>query len=436
MSPAETPIAIYCPRRSPRLDYVLQIIFTERLQTSYALFSSIEEWGAAPGKKINYTREQLPECLHILPAPLLFEENIQPQQIELNRWKKTFIVFYNQPGATIPFDIFSATFFMLSRYEEYLEFTPDQHGRFPAKSSLAGRYNFLHQPVVDIWIQHLAAILDLSFTPKVRLEITADIDLMWKYHHKSKWRRYAGILRDILSLERAKLRERSQVSQGKKRDPFDAFEWMEQQAQGPIRYFVLCGGQTALDRNTASDHTAFQKKIQDLAKTNELSIHPSYSAQTAESILAEKNKLESIIKRTINHSRQHYIRLKLPDTYQALVEASITEDYTMGYPEANGFRAGTSHPFNWFDLSSNKTSSLRVHPFVYMDASSVFYLRQNEQEELRQIEQLARTIKQNGGVFCGIWHNYLIGDELQYPGRKQRYVQTLSLLREILGTST
>lgn len=433
MDPSEIEIAIYTPRLSTRLEYILSTIFEERLKTKFTCYSCLEKWLSAPGKKINYSNEELSEGLQIKPAGLLFEENIRPQALNVNRWKKQFVLFYNQPAAIIPFDLFAAAFFLLSRYEEYLEFDTDRHLRFPAKASVAAQYAFLQQPVVDIWIRHLASILGLDFPSKSNVALTADIDLLWKYQHKSNWRTWAGIFRDFIAFRWPKLRERRLVQNGKKNDPFDVFDWMEAQAGKPLLYFVLCGGDTKYDRNTPATHPAFQQKIKKIASKNELGIHPSYDAQTMRKIVFEKKNLEQILNQTVDRSRQHFIKLALPKTYQELVQAGISEDYTMGYPDANGFRAGTSMPFYWFDMSENKATSLRVHPFVYMDASSVFYLRQNEQEELHEIERLARSIKENGGTFCGIWHNYLLGDELQYPGRKRRYTQTLTILEDVFG---
>ena len=58
-------------------------------------------------------------------------------------------------NSTFPFDIFGASFFMLSRYEEYLPHIKDEYGRFEAKESLAFKYGFLEIPIVDKWVQIL-----------------------------------------------------------------------------------------------------------------------------------------------------------------------------------------------------------------------------------------------------------------------------------------
>ena len=81
-------------------------------------------------------------------------------------------------------------------------------------------------------------------------------------------------------------------------------------------------------------------------------------------IAEEKSWLEEITGETISASRQHYLKLKLPVTYQQLIKNGIEEDYTIGYHDAYGFRAGTCKPFLFFDVEKNETTKLRLFPFA------------------------------------------------------------------------
>ena len=49
----------------------------------------------------------------------------------ISQWKGLPVFFQTTSDSDIPFDVFAASFFLVSRYEEYLEFQPDAHGRFP-----------------------------------------------------------------------------------------------------------------------------------------------------------------------------------------------------------------------------------------------------------------------------------------------------------------
>ena len=89
---------------------------------------------------------------------LLWEHDIREQKIELFEYngRKAFFernaAKYNElkKDNIYPFDIFSAAFYLISRYEEYLPHEKDSHGRFSHTSSLAWRENFIHMPLVNM----------------------------------------------------------------------------------------------------------------------------------------------------------------------------------------------------------------------------------------------------------------------------------------------
>src|SRR5690606_26090271 len=117
-------------------------------------------------------------------------------------------------------------------------------------------------------------------------------------------------------------------------------------------------------------HPAMQGLIRRLKNVG---IHPSYFSSSDESLIAsEKSLLEKITSTNIASSRQHYLKFELPNTFRALINAGITDEYSMGFGTINGFRASTSHSFLWYDLAEEQTTVLRIHPFCYMDANSIF----------------------------------------------------------------
>ncbi|MBX9449374.1 MAG: hypothetical protein KL787_06520 [Taibaiella sp.] len=327
-------------------------------------------------------------------------------------------------------------FFFISRYEEYLPFTPDRHGRFPAALSLAGKYSFLQQPVVDLWLLHFREMLPFPVHPPYQAgwDATMDVDMIWKYLNKKPALQRWGIIKDILKLNFKGLRERQQVLKHHRPDPFDCFNEISSCIGKDIRYFILTSPElTRFDRNTAPVHPGFQKKIRVLTNGTNIGIHPSYYAVARKSIGNEINALQEALGGTIYQSRQHFIRLSLPETYHQLLEAGIREDFTMGYPEVNGFRAGTSLPFYWYDLSKEEPTQLFIHPFVYMDATQLFYGRQNPQEQLAEIERIACQVRSSHGRFIGIWHNYILGDQLTYPEQLVLLKKSVALLNQIFS---
>src|SRR5690606_4274839 len=108
-------------------------------------------------------------------------------------------------------------------------------------------------------------------------------------------------------------------------------------------YFILAALRTtAYDKNISPTNPAMQSLIRELASEGRVGLHPSYFSTEASVFRQEKNMLEEITGRPISWSRQHYVRMRLPDTYRTLIDRGITDDWSMGYGARLGFRAGTS----------------------------------------------------------------------------------------------
>ncbi len=428
-------LLVYAPLCTSRLQYTLQWVFGEQLGIPFEWTGDPEAWKAYDGPKLNYSKASLDAGeLRITPHVLLEERGIRQQELSVQRWKKATVLFYNQPGAPIPFDIFAAVFYLISRYEEYLPYTADRHGRYPHQQSAAAQYSFLQQPVVDEWLLHFARLLEQKFgitlsRPSFRFQPTYDIDIAWKYLYKGTKRHWGGYLKDALKLNAAAVVARRAVVSGKRKDPYDCFGWLDnlhrQYKLEPI-YFLLLGRLSAFDKNADPRLPAMQALMQSLASTYATGIHPSYASHSDISLLQEEVQLlGKATGKAVTRSRQHYIKFTLPETYERLMEAGITDDYSMGYASANGFRAGTSQPFPWYNLAAEQATALRIHPFTFMDATSRFYENQNPEEARKEWEHLWHVVKKVEGTFISIFHNHLLGVAPENKGWPELYVKIL-----------
>lgn len=80
-------------------------------------------------------------------------------------------------------------------------------------------------------------------------------------------------------------------------------------------------------------------------------------------------------------------------------------DSTMAFADHEGFRCGTCHPFEPFDLDQNRTIALREYPLVVMDATFRHYRDLSPDNAGKSIHRLAERCEQVEGIFTMLWHN-------------------------------
>lgn len=433
METAIKKIIFYSEQSSPRLRYVLQFITEEIWENEIVLTQDLETYKNYKGLKINYshTRQGTKELL-IYPSTLLFENNIKKQNIELIKWKE-HLAFFKSPQNIVPFDIFAAIFYLLSRYEEYIFDGTDKFGRFDVSQSVLKHH--LHLPIINIWLLHLGYQLQGScYTNGVKskpytYQLSYDIDISHAFLGRNFTRILGGMWNDIKSQKFNTLSQRIRVMRNKEKDPYDTFDfidYMHEKNNMQAIYFFLLGNQKGFDKNINPHSEILKELIQKTAKKNTLGIHPSFQSNKDKEILqGEINLLKTYLNQDIKHSRQHYIYLKLPSTYHNLIALGIEHDYSMGYGTHNGFRAGTGNSFYWFDLEKNEQSKLKVHPFCFMDSTSKYILEQDYKNTLKEIKKLIALCKSYHTCFTSIWHNFTFA--LNDDGEVYRSIYELQL---------
>jgi hypothetical protein len=332
---------------------------------------------------------------------------------------------YNDKSV-FPFDIFAASFYLVSRYEEYLPHINDKYNRFQAKDSILFKMNMLEKPLVNIWAMELGNILTAIY-PNLQLKKksftfipTYDVDAAWSYKNKGIFRTLASSARDILNLDFQEFKTRWKVIFGKKADPFDTFDYqiqLQKQLNLHPLYFILCGEYDLNDKNISLRNTNFQNLIKRLGDYAKVGIHPSFSSYlNKEKVKTEIEKLSKVLNREITISRQHFLRLRLPLSYQILIDLDITDDYTMGYASQPGFRAGIADTYRFFDLEHDNVTNLNIHPFAVMDGTMRDYLDLNIEESYGKATKLIQEVKDVNGTFILLWHNETLSGEKRWEG--------------------
>src|SRR5437764_5375538 len=216
-----------------RLRYVCDFIGNEILSEPIHIINDKSQFQSSGEAKINYTNQKVSEHeLQIIPHSLLFEDDIKPQQIQVKLVNGNKAFFVNNE-ADFPFDILAATFYLLSRYEEYLPHEKDEYGRFSQRQFIAWSEGFLHIPIINIWLEDFksylrAAFRSLQFHRKnFKFIRTYDIDIAWKYKHEGWIRNVGGCVKSILNGKWTLLNERIAVFSDNRKDPFEAYEWLD-----------------------------------------------------------------------------------------------------------------------------------------------------------------------------------------------------------------
>lgn len=432
-------IHLICSYQSNRLNYTLDLIFKELLGLDYAVITERNENFCC----IEYSDSvsaDIPDT-----GLLNLESIVYPHEADnIGQWAQLPVIFHAKGEYSIPFDIFSAVFFLVSRYEEYLPYTPDAHERFPPEASVLVKHNWIKMPLVNLWVLELKKWLerkfpDLNFNPrKFRYQSTIDIDMAWKYRHKGFYRGTGALLRDISGGYFTRLKERLGMLLGGKKDPYFNFgeqdQWHEEFRTNVI-YFILLGEFGAFDKNISPRNACFREFIKDLASRFTTGIHPSYAGfLDNEKVAAEIELLADISGKPVKISRQHFLRMKLPESFEILLENGIREDYTLGYTSYSGFRAGIAADFFWFNLRTNRVTELRLFPFCHMDITPMFYEKKSIPQACEDLSVFMKSVAECGGYFSSLWHNESLSDSERWKGWRELYIHTLKTAQQLSDT--
>ncbi|MEX1382501.1 polysaccharide deacetylase family protein [Lutibacter sp.] len=409
-------IIVYSENISNRLTYTLDVIFKNILKVDYSIVNYETFNNCTDQIKINYSNRTLINCISIKPHSILFEESLKKQHITVD-WIDTIPYYFKtSDAADFNYDIFASTFYIASRYEEYFTTELDNHNRFKAEDSVAFKNNFLEIPVANIWAQELKKEIikkypNSDFTIlKYNFINSIDIDVAYAYKGKGFVRFTGGFLKALVQLNFSEVKNRWNYIY-KNEDLYNTYAKiikLQTQFNTKNLYFLNLGDYAKLDKNISYKKKALTKLIKQLisAPNTTIGIHPSYASNIDyQKIKLEKDRLEKIINKKVTKSRQHYLMLKHPDTYQQLINNNIEYDYTMGYANKVGFRAGICNTYPFFNILKNKEEGLQITPFQIMDGTLNHYENLTPEQASEKVKDIINVIKNVNGTFVSLWHN-------------------------------
>lgn len=414
-------ITVFAQHHSSRLQFVLDFAFKDKGE-EYQLCSSSEEFNQSKQFKLNYSELELDADYHISPSGVLEESTID-SELRLEAEEGVLML----RGAS---DELSIIFYLLSRYEEYVKTEKDEHGRFAATNADLKKLGLLKRPVCDELVMELWQRLGLDYSEVLkRFECVPsfDIDVAWAYKGRPLWRTLGGMVKNVGD-------GRLRVLLNREKDPYDTYSDIITYSAlvDRIICFALLSDYGPKDKNIPWDNFEYQSLLRGLNSSGGMGIHPGYNSfLKAGKQKIETERLEEIVGHEVVKSRFHYLRFQLPESYEILIENGIKKDYSMGFADDIGFRAGTSFPFNFYNLNKESITDLLVFPFVYMDSSLKDQLKLTPQQASQEVKQLIQNVSKAGGLFMCIWHNHSINNQGEWKGWKSVLDDTVKTSLEL-----
>ncbi len=431
-------LLVYTHKITPRLRYIFKHISLRILGVPVSFTTTVEEFIAHESLKMSYTKKPLGNEFFIRSNELLFEQGLSDLDLHVYNWKHTKCFFPTNEKSNLPYDIFAASFFLLSRYEEYLPHVKDEYGRFVGTESLAYKNNFLHQPVVDIWAYFFRDALIRVFEDYIfpernyKIQPIIDVPMAYYYRQKGLLRTFGGTIKDLYRLRLRHFYKRYLVLAGLRRDPYDTFKWIiNKQKQTPNKFivFFLIGEYSTYDKNNNINKKAFVTLIKSVSDYCRVGLKVSYfGLESFEIVKKEKQLLESIVNYQLLATRNSFSKLNLPTSYRNLIELEVKQDFTMGYINLLGFRAGTCTPFQFYDLDFEIQTPLQINTFHLFD--SALLKKASLLDKTEEMERLMTEVKKVNGTFSPVFHNHSFSNDERWEGFRDLFTYVLESVHE------
>lgn len=338
-------------------------------------------------------------------------------------------LFTLEDGAvSVNADLLSVSFALLSHYEETCVDKRDKYGRFAYSDSLVEKYNLIDIPVVDEYAMLLRKFVcdnfpTLSIAPrKPKFIPTHDIDFLFRFPSFGKAvKTIAGDLlkRKSLRLSCKSLAEYMKSLRDFRRDPYVSavYELLKVSVENKLDsqfYF-----KSLRNKDFDSTYNILSQKSRECIKDLQsqgvnVGLHGGlYSFADKFIFTMEKNRLEMVCGHGVASVRQHFLRFDARKTPQIWQECSIRSDSTLGFPEHEGFRCGTCHPYRLYDIENDCVTDVVEHPLVAMDTTLFQYRNLTEEEAFASICSLYERCVAVEGDFVLLWHNTTMFGELE-----------------------
>jgi len=391
-------IIVFSKLLTPRIKYIFNFIFKEILKAEVEFTGNSDYFSQSGHVKISYGDKPLADELFFKNASLLLSNKVEELKL-----KTVSFGDYHAPfpveESTLPFDVFAASFFILSRYEEYLH-KNNSEADFSAKDSLQYKWKVLKRPIIDEWALLLKNMIrkkhpsfkfhEKKFYHQPTINFVLKPDVPAGFFSKTKF-----IFTSAFNKQQKFLSSVFDDLTGLGIDVKETINDLDQLhiKNQPI-YFIRFP-QDDKNRLSFESRASFLKEKQ--IGLSEPCSNDNGKSTTLKNDLSKFSKFQN---RTGNFRSQQLALLKLPACYLHLLSAGITSDYSMGYSDYVGFRAGTCTPFNWYDLQLEKVTPIIVKSYAISDTAIQY---QNFDDAIKTIKEFIDAVKLVDGHFYSSW---------------------------------
>lgn len=322
----------------------------------------------------------------------------------------------NENNIIVGLDIFASSFFMLTRWEEYVIKKRDIHGRFPTQLSLAFKNNFHRKPIVNEYIELLKKLLITIGFPKSKFKVR---EFNYQFSHDVDHPLLFPNFSSFIKQSAYQLLKKQNLKQSIKfinnyfssnKDPYDSFDLLMELSEkhNSKSQFNLMNSTKGEFDEGYNLNSVFNKKLINKIKDRGhiIGFHPSYNSfNNVDLWISEREGLEKIANQNITKGRQHYLRFENPKTFNIWEKNNMTEDSSIGYHDEVGFRAGICYPFHIFDFLNRKKINLTENPLILMEGALINCLNVNSNDFIQISRNLKEEVKKHSGNYTILWHN-------------------------------
>lgn len=309
---------------------------------------------------------------------------------------------------------------LFTKKEEYNPLILDQYDRFPYYLS---KHRNIFEPEVSKFLIENGLNVEYPEGKKFAVCLTHDIDVIYPY--PSKLGVAVGAAK---SLKHGQIKNALKIpfyNISKKWNPWWNFKdimALEEKYDAKSSFYFLTLNKGDLDFNFVIDD--LEHEIGNIVDNGwEVGLHGGHNAyNNLDEIEDKKKRMEKVLGKKVVDYRNHFLKFKVPDTWELLSEAGFKYDTTFGYADCVGFRNGMCHPFRPFNLDTGKEVDILEVPLNIMDCTLFDYMKLDFDKAWDITKMLIDTVEKYKGVITILWHNtYMAGDNLMFYEKMLKY---------------